>query len=345
MMGFPGVSSFQDRHGKTRFRVRKKGLKPIYLPGLPGSPEFAEAYSAAISGREAPAPAASRTKPGSVNALAVLIYASAEWNQMRSTTRVTYRGIIERFRVEYGELPVNRMATAHVFAIRDKRASSPAAANNLLKVLRYMLAFAVSRGWRPDNPAASVKPLRYSTEGFHTWSEDEIAAFESRWPVGSRERTAFDLLLYTAQRSGDVRRMGRQHIRDGLISVQQEKTGTPLVLPIHPRLAASLATVPSGQMLFLQTAGGAQFTAAGFGNWFRDACRAAGLPACSAHGLRKTAATRLADAGNSEARIMAVTGHKTTKEVQRYTAKRDQRRLAAEALLTLAGSEPRTKIG
>lgn len=331
VIGFPHVSAFKDRHGKVRYRYRRKGVATVYLPGLPGSPEFAEAYASAVSGSPRVIGAA-RTKPGSINALVVAVYKSAEWETLSDTTKITYRGIIERLRADYGDFAVRGLKTEHVFKMRDQRKATPAAANNLLKVLRWLLAFAVERQMRSDNPAAAVKPLQYGSDGFHTWTEDEIATFENHWSVGTRERLAFDLLLYTAQRSGDVRKMGRQHVSGGFIRVRQEKTGAELELPIHARLKASLAKVPTGQMLFLVTQSGVGFTAAGFGNWFRDACRAAKLSNCPAHGLRKSAATRLADAGCSEAQIMAVTGHATAKEVQRYTAKRDQRLLASDAL-------------
>jgi integrase len=202
-----------------------------------------------------------------------------------------------------------------------------------------MLAFAVSRGMIASNPAEGIRPLRIASEGFHTWTEAEIAAFEKRWPAGTRERLAFDLLLCTAQRSGDVRQMGRQNLQGGFLKVRQEKTGAELELPIHDALKTSLATVPANQMLFLQTWQGRGFTAAGFGNWFKDACRSADLPHCSAHGLRKAAATRLADAGCSESEIMAFTGHSSSKEIKRYTAKRDQKRLAEAALRKSQGTE------
>lgn len=74
-------------------------------------------------------------------------------------------------------------------------ADRPAAANNLVKVLRALMTFAVSRGWRPDDPNAGIKALKTATAGHHTWSEAEIAAFEAKWAVGTRERLAFDLML------------------------------------------------------------------------------------------------------------------------------------------------------
>lgn len=343
MMGFPNTSKFVDPWGKVRWRFRKKGLPTVYLPGLPGSPEFAEAYKAASEGARIQ-PGAKRTQPGTLHALAVAVYASAEWSQLSPATQTTYRGIIERVRRDFGDLPVARLTKANVMTMRDRKAGSPSAANNLIKVLRWVMNFAVSRNMRPDNPVIGIKPLKISGDGFHTWTESEIAQFEKRWPVGTRERTAFDLLLYTAQRSGDVRRMGRQHLGNGFIRVTQQKTGADLEVPIHPRLAATLAKIPAAQMQFLVTQTGETFTAAGFGNFFRDAARAAGLRDCPAHGLRKAALTRLADAGATEAQIMAISGHRDSSQVKTYTAKRNQRRLASSAMALIGGTDDEQKL-
>lgn len=332
MMGFSHVTVMRDRHGKVRYRYRRKGCKTVYLPGVPGSPEFAEAYRLATDAATAKIEVgASRTVPGTMNALAVAVYASAEWKSLSATTQATYRGIIERIRKDYGHLPVAGINQGHIRMMRDKRADKPTAANNLVKILRWMLAFAVERQMRLDNPCIGIKPLKVEGDGFHTWTEDEVVKFEKRWPVGTKQRTAFDLLLLTVQRSGDVRQMGRQHYRSGRLDFTQEKTGASLSLPVVPALAASLATVPANQMLFVVNQFDAGYTAKGFGNWFSDACREAGLPHCSAHGLRKTGATRLADAGCSESEIMAWTGHQTPKEVLRYTKKRNQKGLADRA--------------
>lgn len=339
-LGFPGATPMRDRHGKVRYRFRRKGSRTVYLPGLPGSPEFAEAYKQALDGVTTRIEVgASRTIPGSFNGLAVAIYASAEWSQLASTTQSTYRGIIERIRTDYGDLSVRGIQADHIRKMRDKRKATPSAANNLLKVMRWIMGFAVERNMRPDNPVIGIKALRIESDGFHTWSEEEITAFETRWPVGTRQRLAMDLLLYTAQRSGDVRQMGRQHIRDGRVSVVQEKTGARLQIPVHSALAASLAVLPPGQLMLIETQHGRSYTAKGFYNWFKSACHDASVGNCCPHGLRKSAATRLADAGCTESQIMAVTGHKTTKEIQRYTQARDQRGLADDAMARIGGTQ------
>jgi integrase len=186
-----------------------------------------------------------------------------------------------------------------------------------------------------------VKRYRSRNEGIHTWSEQEIAQFESRHAIGTKPRLALALLLYTAQRRGDVVRMGKQHIDGDMIAVRQQKTGTPLMIPMHPNLIEVLASVPKTNLTFLVTEFGAPFASAGFGNWFRTQCDAAGLPQCSAHGLRKSAATRLANAGCSNEQIKAITGHRSDSALAPYVWASDQQRLARQAL----GIQIRTEAG
>jgi integrase len=92
--------------------------------------------------------------------------------------------------------------------------------------------------------------------------------------------------------------MGRQHVRNGMIAVRQQKTGTMLQIPLHPKLQEALGTTGEKHLTFLVAEFGKPFSFAGFGNWFRERCNEAGLPKrCSAHGLRKAACRRLAEAG------------------------------------------------
>jgi integrase len=126
--------------------------------------------------------------------------------------------------------------------------------------------------------------------------------------------------------------MGRQHIRDGALYLRQEKTSIELVIPIHPTLAAIIGENTADHLTFLTTTLGKPFTPAGFGNWFRDRCNEAGLRHCSAHGLRKAAARRLAEAGCTMHEIAAITGHASLSEIQRYTKAADQKRLALSAM-------------
>jgi integrase len=334
-----------DQRGVRRVRFRKSGFS-AYLTGVPWSEGFMAQYTAALAGVKALMQdiGAGRTTRGSFNALCVSYYRSPEFRGLKPSTQAVRRGIIERFRNEHGEKPLARLGRQHIKDIIGAKANTPEAANNLLKVLRVLLSYAVDAGMIPVNPAIGVKRYRSHGEGFHTWSEAEITAFEERHPIGSRARLALALLLYTAQRRSDVVRAGWQHIKGAAIAVRQEKTDTPLMIPLHPELVQVLAAVPKTNLTFLVNERGAPFTPAGFGNWFRDRCNEASLAKCSAHGLRKAAATRLANAGCSTDQIKAITGHRSLSEVARYTRAADQARLARQAVTLQLGAQGEQKL-
>ena len=341
--GLPKHCSWNcDQHGKRRVRFRKAGFT-TYLAGTPWSEDFMRQYAAALDGVKAQASniGGARAKPGSFNALCVSYYRSPEFRGLKPTTQAVRRNIIEKFRLAHGDKPVKGLGRTHIKEIIGAKADTPEAANNLLKVLRVLLAYAVDQEMIDSNPAADVKRYRSCGEGFHTWNEDEIAQFQARHRICTRAGLALALLLYTAQRRGDVVRLGWQHMKGkgSAIAVRQEKTGASLVIPVHPELARALASVPRMNLTFLMTERGAPFTSAGFGNWFREQCNLAGLPQCSAHGLRKAAATRLSNAGCSTDQIRAITGHRSPSEVARYTRAADQMRLAQQAMNKLLGAD------
>ena len=188
-----------------------------------------------------------------------------------------------------------------------------------------------------DDPSLAVEFIKRKKTGFHTWSEEEIALFEAAHPVGSKARLALALGLYTAQRRSDVVQMGHQHVHGGVVHVRQQKTGTMVPIPLHPDLAAILDATPTvGVKTFLVTQYGKPFTAAGFGGWFRERCDEAGLlPRCGFHGLRKAACRRLAEAGCSANVIASISGHKSLREVERYTKAADQERMARAGMAAM----------
>jgi integrase len=324
-------NGFIDRHGKPRWYFRRAGFKKVPLPGLPWSPEFMAAYERALAGQPAPV-GAERTIPGTLRALTVSYFASPEFRTTKPSTQYTYRNVIDRLCAEHGDKRVALLHREHVIKLLAARAHTPGTANALRRSLRALMQHAVEIGLRSDDPARDVRKIPTAKgDGYHSWTEAEIAQFECRHPVGSRARLAFALLLYTGQRRSDVVRMGRQHINDGAICVRQQKTGREVWVPVHEALAPILGEA-SPNLTFLLTDQGKPYTAAGFGNWFRDQCRAAGLHGCSAHGLRKAAARRLAEAGCSTHEIAAITGHASLKEIARYTEAADRKRLAQSAM-------------
>ena len=330
------VHRFRDRHGKVRYYYRR-GSERIALPGDPGSKEFMDAYHKAENGQQAPKAQTDRIAPGSFDALAIAYYKrSGDFLTMRPSTQKVYQRIIEDLRKGRGARPVRLMEPRHIRTIVAQKADKPAAANNRLKVLRSMMRFAVEDGWRDDDPTMGVRKLRYRKGGFHTWTEEEIAQFEAAYPIGTKERLAQSLLLYTTCRRSDVVHLGRQHRNGDLLRIVQEKTGDEVEVPIVPELDAALVAASPDHLTYLVTEQGRPFTANGFYNWFVDRCRAAGLPkGCSPHGLRKAGATRIADAAGTPHHIMSVTGHRSLSEVETYTRKANRKALAREAVAKL----------
>ena len=325
------VQGFLDRHGKPRWYFRRLGFKRTPLPGLPWSPEFMAAYEDALAGQLVLV-GSTRVKPGTIRALAISYYNSLGFRSLKASSQAIYRRIIDRFCREHGDKRAVTLQREHIVKLMAARAEKPASANALHKVLRALMQHAVEIGMRADDPTRNVKVLRVKTDGYHSWTESEIEQFEARHIIGSRARLAFALLLYTGQRRSDVVRMGRQHIRDEALQVRQLKTGAELSVPVHPALAAIIAETGANNLTFLVTDQGKPYSAAGFGNWFRDQCRAVGLHGCSAHGLRKAAARRLAEAGCTAHEIAAITGHASLREIARYTKAVDQKKLAAAAI-------------
>jgi integrase len=303
-------------------------------------------YAAALDGFRAQTTdiGAERTIPGSFNALVVSYYRSPEFRELAEISQRNRRNVIERFRAEHGDKPIARLERAHIQNFISAKANTPAAANVLLKTLRLLLNHAVFIGMIPTNSAVGVRGFRSKSDGHHTWTEEEVAQFVAHHPSGSTARRALCLLLYTAQRKSDVARMGWQHIQGDTIAVRQQKTNTALLIPLHPELAAELAVAPRTNLAILTTERGTPFSSGGFGMYFRKCCDEAGLPQCSAHGLRKLAATRLANANCTPDQIKAITGHKTLSEVAHYTRAADQLRLARQAFSKLQGAEAGTGI-
>lgn len=339
------VSASRDRHKKLRYRFRKL-LFSTYLNAPFPSDEFDRLYQAALRQDTVAKTQIGRTRErsGSMSALIASYYQTAEFTGTASTTQRTYGGICEALRKEHGTKLVVDLTRAHVKAIIGKMSKTPAAANNRLRMLRILMRHAFDLDWIKIDPTAKVKGFRKKTDGFHTWTEDEISTFEDRHPIGTKARLAMMLMLYTGQRRGDAVTLGWQHVNRNRIAVRQEKTGVRLKIKMHPSLVEALEMVNgSNYETFLVTHFGKAFTPAGFGNWFRERCDEAGLPQCSSHGLRKAAARRLAEAGNSANLIAAVTGHQSLKEVERYTREADQERMADAAIDTMPDRSDRKK--
>jgi integrase len=329
---FKWLQHFIDAHGRERIYFRKPGLPRIPLPGPYGSPDFLVAYYAALAGNPVEI-GSSRTIPRSMNALIVAYYASADFKSLRPSTARVYRNILERFRQDYGDHDAAGMKVRDVRRRLAEKAATPDAANRLLSLISILMEHAIAAGWRSDNPAFGVKRLKHRTTGFATWSEPDIASFRDHYPLGTRERLVLELALGTAQRRGDLVRLGWRHVANGAVVIKQSKTGAIVTVPIVRELHAVLDICPRDRLTFIAQADGRPIGAESLGAEFRDWLRKAGLPGqLSLHGLRKAAARRLAEARCTPHEIMAITGHKTLSEVERYCREAEMTRLAASGI-------------
>jgi integrase len=338
----------EDRHGKRRVRFRKRGFT-TYLTGIPWGEDFMRQLGAALNGVKAAAgyAGARLTIAGSVDALVKAYLSSSPFKTGAPDTQRTRRNILENWTRAHGDKPLFHIDNSghrtmllrreHVQRMVNEKASTPFAQRNFLNTLRVMFKWAMKEGRIPDDPSLGVTREKVKTTGYPTWSEEHIASFEAHHKIGGRPRLAFALLLYTGQRRSDVVKLGRQHIHDDVLTIDQGKTEggaeAHLEIPVHPKLREIIDATPTvGVKSFLVTHYGKPFTPPGFGNLFRELCDAAGCPKVSAHGLRKATARRLAEIGCSANQIASITGHATLSEVQRYTKAANRKQLAASAM-------------
>jgi enterobacteria phage integrase len=326
----PYLHSYRDRHGKERFYYRRDGKR--YALPAPDDPSFMERYAAAAAAHEAGQDIDKpRGAPGTFSRLISDYYRSTDFKRLKGSTAAVYRNMLDKFAQKHGHRRVDQMKREHVDLLIGSMSERPGAANSFLKRLKTLMGFALARGWIVADPTLRMKG--YRSGEIHTWTDGEIAQFESHWPVGTKQRLAFALHLFTGQRRSDVCRMTWADYEGGFIRVVQEKTGAKLDVPAHPDLVAILDRAPRKHLAILTTEYGRAYSVAGYGNWINEAIRAAGLPdRCVAHGLRKAAARQLAEAGCTAHEIASITGHKTLGEVERYTRAANQRTLATRAI-------------
>src|SRR6516225_1313405 len=236
------VNEYVDRTGKVRRYFRRGAIRGA-LPGNVGSAEFMAAYEAFLAGRQVEAKT-QRTGEGTFGRLITEYYGSRAFLDLKKSSRQIYRCVLEPFAKTHGHRMVHDMPTDKVAKIIAAIGETkPAMANLTASVLRALMKYAVKAKWRSDNPVLGIEPFKIGTH--HTWTEGELKTFEERWPLGTRERLAYALLLYTAQRVGDVARMKRSDIADGEIHVIQEKTGAELYIPLVPELQRALKAYPA----------------------------------------------------------------------------------------------------
>lgn len=339
------VRPIKDRHGKTRYRFRRSGWKSAYLPGNPGEGEFHRAYADIVdAGPLAPAPIESTRKatPRSLDDLVQRYKKTTRWQKKKATTQHVQGRILERFadRVDkkgrrYGERPVTGISVGWLDNILGAMHETPAAANNLRKILKSAMDQAVRMEWRIDNPVKLTDSYDEGT-GYHTWTDEEIEQYRVRHALGTMARLALELALNTAARRCNVAALERDNIRDGRIIVAHVKGNNVASVPLLATTRAALEALPAAPIRFLIiTAFGKRFTDAGLGNRMRAWCDQAGLEHCSMHGLRKACSRLLAEGGATDAEGQAVTGHKKAETFAYYRAQANRSALATSAMARL----------
>lgn len=308
-----------------RFRGTDRAEKPIRLPDSgPRSPEFWDAY-AAVCG--APRPTISAN---SVRAVIDAWKASPEWAELADSTKSDWKRYCDRTVEAWGDLDIRGIEPKHVLALRDRYASTPAAANNLIRCLSSFMSWSTPRGYRADNPCREIRMLK-GGDPYEPWPWEMIELACETMP--SRFWWFVALALYTGQRRGDVLEMSWRALRGDMIAVKQEKTDKPLLLPIHRDLRPVLDAIPRVGDTILVNERGRAWTGDGFSaSWRKIVPKEIEERGLVLHGLRKSAVCFLLEAGATDAEVCAVTGQ-SREMVEHYSKQVNQAKLAAAALL------------
>lgn len=347
----PYVHEDVDRHGNVRIYFWRKGQRKVRMRETPGTEAFEKRYRELLNESEQgllrPVVGPSRADPGTWRWLCIQYFGSSTFKMLDPKTQATRRRILERTFEEpifpsapqiFADVPINHFTGKHVRVLRDRKLKLPNAANGRVKCIGYVFSWAVEE--QPQlaraNPARDVPLLKTASNGYHSWTLEEVAQYERRHPIGTKARLALALIMFTGVRRSDAVRLGRQHTQNGWFKFRQFKNRNrhpvDIEIPVLPDLQHIIDASPTGDLTYLITEYGRPFTAEGFGNKMREWCNEAGLTHCSAHGLRKAGAAIAAENGASELQLMSIFGWKTIQEAERYTRAARRKKMAGDAM-------------
>jgi len=357
-----GVTVDRDwRHKKPRYYFRAAGRAKVRLHETPGTTAFEDEVACARLGVHYVAKgAALAAKPA---APAKAAEGSLEWLVREYKRRIGDQinpGLYDRRarmfeeicesklgKTSRGDLPFAQMERRHVTEIRDELRKTPGAQNHVVKTLSALFSWAIEVGLAKINPAAKIKAIEVG-KATHTWTTDEIRQYEAVHPEGSRARLMLHLAMFTGLRLADLAIVGRQHVKNGWLTIRPGKTqkssGVVVEIPVLPVLQKTIAASPVGNMTFLVTEFDKPFTVNGLGNKMRDWCDQAQLFHCSTHGLRKAGATIAAENGATDEELMAIYGWVTKAQTSVYTRKANRRRMAENGIGKLVPEQNSTEI-
>lgn len=326
-----------DRFGRKRWYVRVvvkgKNVKRR-IRAEEGTAEWVAEYNGHLEDLKAESATRSPyVKIHSLEWLANLWMASAEFQQSKPATQIQRRSIIKGILKEHGHRDCRTLTREVVQAGRDKRAKTPGAANNMIKVIRGLYTWAIDAGLVTNDPTQGVKRLKLGDSSWKPWTKEQREKFKAAHPYGTTARTAFHLAFDGGLRRSDVVQAGRQHRDATHLRLDQKKTGKRVSILITPELARALDTAPSKGLNYVQTDFGKPYSVKGFGASVRRWVKEAGLPpGLTLHGLRKADGVRMAESGASENEIAAKLGHTDTRSASVYTKGANQERLADAAV-------------
>jgi integrase len=334
----PHLHREKNRHGNMVWYVRVGKGARIRIKAVYGTPEFEMAYQAAING-ESPR-AAGKAAKGSLEWLWMLYRQTNAWTDLSMATRKQRENIMRGVLKTGGDKPLSSITGSAIKQGIDRR--KPFAARHFVDTMRGLYKWAVAAEHVTSDPTAGKAVAKPKTKGFPPWTEEELEIYEARWPLGTRERVMFGVFCFTGLRRGDAAKLGKQHIRNGVITIDTEKTGTRVTIPVLPELAEILEAGPLGDLSIIASKRGQPMRKEVIGNLFKEACLAAGIVGKSAHGIRKAAATRAAYNGANVPTLNAIFGWTGSQMASLYTEAADRRKLAEEGMDKM--SKPGTSI-
>jgi integrase len=342
-----------DRHGNLRTYFWRAGHAKVRMRETPGSPAFLDHYNrlmaAAKHRSDTGAKLTDAKSVGTMRWLLTRYLGSSHFAALAPTTQRARRANLESCLLEpvhpgaletFAQFPVDRLTAKAIRVLRDRKSATPVGAQNRIKAIRVMFVWAVENDLMHSNPARDVRRPTHRSDGHHTWTQSEAEQFQARHPRGTTARLAYAIFACTGVRKSDAIELGHQHLTGGWLTFRPRKGNdrwpVTVEIPVMQELADELAAGAAGPMTFLLTSRGRPFTVAGFGNWFRDRCNEAGLPHCSAHGLRKAAATLAAESGATPHMLMAIFGWSNPRQADSYTRAASRRQMAGDGMALMA---------
>jgi integrase len=346
------VTRFTDRHGCDRLRYRRAGYVGGYFHAKLGTEEFRAEYAAFEASRVEEGPRQSKWQPDTVGDVVTRYMSVLARLGPSETTQAKVRRIIDGFREDHGQRFIADFRFEHIDKIIEKKRAKVVgekrttggieAARKLRKELMRLFDYAIKLRIRADNPVRQSEKIRVQpsekSPGYYAWAEADIEKYRATHALGTNARLAMELMLWTGQRRGDAIRLGPNDILEGRVGLIISKTGKGLKLSLAPQLQSAINAVSAipGAKSFLINSHGKPYTNPGFGNKMREWCDEAGLPKCTAHGLRKAMMRRLAELNMPNRTMKSVSGHSGDDEVSTYTESANQMQLADEAIAAVS---------